>query len=39
MTQKLESLNPATGDVVGVHPIDEAADVEAAVARAREASA
>ncbi len=39
MTQKLESLNPATGDVVGVHVVDEAADVEAAVARAREAAA
>jgi acyl-CoA reductase-like NAD-dependent aldehyde dehydrogenase len=39
MSQKLESLNPATGDVVGVHAVDEAADVEAAVARAREASA
>ncbi|HEX6249434.1 MAG TPA: aldehyde dehydrogenase family protein [Nocardioidaceae bacterium] len=39
MTQKLESLNPATGDVVGVHVVDEPADVEAAVARAREASA
>ena len=39
MTQKLESLNPATGDVVGVHLVDEPADVDAAVARAREASA
>lgn len=39
MTQKLESLNPATGDVVGVHVVDEPADVDAAVARAREASA
>jgi acyl-CoA reductase-like NAD-dependent aldehyde dehydrogenase len=35
MTDKLESLNPATGDVVGVHAIDDAASVEAAVARAR----
>ncbi|MGD9959928.1 aldehyde dehydrogenase family protein [Nocardioides sp.] len=34
---KLESLNPATGDVVGVHAIDDAASVAAAVARAREA--
>ena len=24
-TDKLESLNPATGDVVGVHPIDDTA--------------
>ena len=39
MTQKLESLNPATGDVVGVHVVDEPADVDAAVARAREAAA
>jgi len=39
MTQKLESLNPATGDVVGVHRVDDPADVDAAVARAREASA
>ncbi len=38
MSQKLESLNPATGDVVGVHVVDEPADVDAAVARAREAS-
>jgi acyl-CoA reductase-like NAD-dependent aldehyde dehydrogenase len=38
MTQKLESLNPATGDVVGVHAVAEPADVEAAVARAREAA-
>ena len=39
MTQKLESLNPATGDVVGVHVVDEPADVDAAVARARETAA
>ncbi|HSE09260.1 MAG TPA: aldehyde dehydrogenase family protein [Nocardioidaceae bacterium] len=39
MSTKVESLNPATGDVVGVHVVDEAADVEAAVARAREAAA
>ncbi len=38
MTDKLESLNPATGDVVGIHPIDDAAAVDAAVARARAAS-
>jgi aldehyde dehydrogenase (NAD+) len=39
MAEKLESLNPATGDVVGVHTIDEPGDVDATVARAREASA
>ncbi len=39
MSQKLESLNPATGDLVGVHVVDEPQDVEAAVARARTASA
>lgn len=33
-----ESLNPATGDVVGVHPITSAAEVDAAVARARVAA-
>src|SRR5215207_6747254 len=33
-----ESLNPANGDVVGVHPIASKADVDAAVARAREAA-
>jgi acyl-CoA reductase-like NAD-dependent aldehyde dehydrogenase len=38
MTQKLESRNPATGDVVAVHQVDEPADVDAAVARARAAS-
>ena len=31
-----ESLNPANGDVVGVHPICSKADVDAAVERARE---
>jgi aldehyde dehydrogenase (NAD+) len=35
---KFESLNPATGDVVGVHAVDDAAAVDAAVARAREAA-
>lgn len=35
---RLESLNPATGDVVGVHPVHDAAAVDAAVARAREAA-
>src|SRR5919107_612360 len=39
MTDKLEVLNPATGDVVGVHAIADADEVHAAVARAREASA
>ncbi len=38
MSDKLESINPATGDVVGVHTIDDAADVDAAVERAREAA-
>jgi aldehyde dehydrogenase (NAD+) len=35
MRDKLASTNPATGDVVGVHAIDDAAAVDAAVARAR----
>ena len=35
MSQKLESANPATGDLVGVHVVDERSDVDAAVARAR----
>lgn len=34
-----DSLNPATGDVVGTHPIDDKAHVDAAVDAAREASA
>jgi aldehyde dehydrogenase (NAD+) len=34
-----DSLNPITGDVVGTHPVHTAEDVEAAVARAREAAA
>ena len=38
MTDKLEVTNPATGDVVGVHAIDDAASVDAAVARARHAA-
>jgi acyl-CoA reductase-like NAD-dependent aldehyde dehydrogenase len=38
MTDKLESINPATGDVVGVHAVDDAASVAAAVARARHAA-
>jgi aldehyde dehydrogenase (NAD+) len=35
MTEKLESTNPATGDVVGVYAVDDEASVRAAVARAR----
>jgi acyl-CoA reductase-like NAD-dependent aldehyde dehydrogenase len=35
MTEKLQSVNPATGDVVGVYAVDDAASVDAAVARAR----
>ena len=31
-----ESLNPANGDVVGVHPVASEAEVDAAVARGRE---
>jgi acyl-CoA reductase-like NAD-dependent aldehyde dehydrogenase len=38
MTDKLESINPATGETVGVHAIADAADVDAAVERAREAA-
>lgn len=34
--EKLEVRSPATGDVVGVHRIDDEADVRAAVATARE---
>jgi len=34
-----ESLSPITGDVVGTHPIHSAEEVEAAVARARDAAA
>jgi aldehyde dehydrogenase (NAD+) len=33
-----ESLNPANGDVVGVHPVHSKADVDAAVQRARDAA-
>ncbi|MDP2773051.1 MAG: aldehyde dehydrogenase family protein, partial [Nocardioides sp.] len=39
LAETFESLNPITGDVVGTHPIHSAADVEAAVVRAREAAA
>ncbi|WP_067436206.1 aldehyde dehydrogenase family protein [Nocardioides jensenii] len=35
MTEKLESLNPITGDVVGTYPIDDADSIAAAVQRAR----
>jgi acyl-CoA reductase-like NAD-dependent aldehyde dehydrogenase len=35
---KLVSLDPATGDVVGIHAVDDTEAVDAAVARAREAS-
>ena len=35
MTDKLEVRNPATGDVVGVHAVADAADVDAAVGAAR----
>lgn len=38
MSEKLESINPATGDVVGTHVIADTADVNAAVARARDAA-
>lgn len=36
--EQLESLDPTTGDVVGRHPVADAAAVAAAVARAREAA-
>ncbi|TWP36060.1 aldehyde dehydrogenase family protein [Leekyejoonella antrihumi] len=38
MTQMLQSHNPATGDLVATYPVDNAAAVNAAVARARTAS-
>ena len=38
MTEKFESLDPATGDVVGTFPVHTAEDVNAAVARARGAA-
>ena len=37
-SRTFESLNPATGDVVGTHPIHTEAEVGEAVARAREAA-
>ena len=36
--ETFDSLNPATGDVVGTHPVHSAEDVDVAVERAREAS-
>lgn len=36
--ERFDSLDPATGDVVASHPVNSAAEVEAAVARAREAA-
>ncbi|KQV74278.1 aldehyde dehydrogenase [Aeromicrobium sp. Root344] len=38
-TPTFDSLNPANGDVVGTYPIQGRAEVDAAVARARDASA
>ncbi|MCW2747032.1 MAG: aldehyde dehydrogenase [Nocardioidaceae bacterium] len=38
ISHTFESLNPATGDVVGVHPITSAAEVDAAVERAQAAA-
>ncbi|MGA8851321.1 MAG: aldehyde dehydrogenase family protein [Aeromicrobium sp.] len=37
-TPTFDSLNPANGDVVGTHAVASKADVDAAVARAREAA-
>lgn len=37
-TRTFDSLDPATGDVVGTHPVHGREDVDAAVARAREAA-
>jgi acyl-CoA reductase-like NAD-dependent aldehyde dehydrogenase len=37
-TPTFDSLNPANGDLVGTHPIASKAQVDAAVARAREAA-
>ena|SRR5437764_598919 len=37
-SERLSSYNPATGELVGAVPIFTAADVDAAVARARKAS-
>lgn len=37
--ETFDSLNPANGDVVGTHPVQGKAEVDAAVTRAREAAA
>ena len=37
-TATFASTHPATGDTIGVHPIHTAADVQAAVTRARAAA-
>ncbi len=37
-TATFDSLNPSTGDVVAAHPVHGSADVEAAVAAARDAA-
>ena len=37
--ETFDSLSPLTGDVVGTHPVHTAEEVEATVARAREAAA
>ena len=37
--ETFDSLSPRTGDVVGTYPVHSTADVDAAVARAREAAA
>ncbi len=37
--ETFDSLNPRTGDVVGTHPVHTAEEVDASVARAREAAA
>lgn len=37
--ETFDSLNPANGDVVGTHPVHTAEEVQATVARAREAAA
>lgn len=36
--ETFDSLNPANGDLVGTHPVASKADVDAAVARARDAA-
>ncbi len=39
LAETFESLNPATGEPIGTFPVNSRADVDAAVARAREAAA